>query len=40
MSTLSIERALAVQGWMEPDELSWLALMASAAQNTVEVGGT
>jgi predicted O-methyltransferase YrrM len=36
---VSIERALQIQGWMAEDELQWLAMMASAAQSIVEVGG-
>ena len=38
-SAIDLTRALEIPGWMEEDELHWLALMASAAEHTIEVGG-
>jgi hypothetical protein len=35
---MNLERALQIQGFMEPNELAWLALMASKHQRIVEVG--
>ena len=37
-AALDITRALAVPGWMSPDELTWLAAQAQDAQVVVEVG--
>ena len=38
MPTLTIDRALSIQGWMEPRELEWLAEQASTHHRIVEVG--
>lgn len=35
---MNLERALKTEGWMEPDELAWLAEQASKAAITIEVG--
>ena len=34
----SLERAEAISGWMERDELAWLAEQAAQARKIVEVG--
>lgn len=35
---MNLTRALRIQGWMEPDELHWLAEMARNCQRIVEIG--
>lgn len=35
---MSIDRALKIQGWMEPHELEWLAQNASSCRRIVEIG--
>lgn len=37
-SPQSLERALAIQGWMEPHELAWLATVATRSDIIVEIG--
>lgn len=35
---MNLEKALAIQGFMEPDELAWLALQAEKHERIVEIG--
>lgn len=35
---MSIEKSLAIDGWMEPEELKWLSVQAGKHKNIVEIG--
>lgn len=37
-AAVNLDRALSIRGWMEPDELAWLAEQATQATKIVEVG--
>ncbi len=38
MGAIQLDRALAIDGWMAPAELAWLARTASISKNILEVG--